>query len=1035
MNDRELFPQQDTVPFLTSLTNIIHNKPGDNRPYLEVDIFNRKFLGLLDSGASHTFIPIDLFKGLGLKLLKSEIKYCKVGNGSSLSCLGECQLPITLEGNTKLVNIVVVDNSLNMLVLGVNFWKTMGVVPNLNNNNWSFNQTNGDGCNLYNFHMEDGLQLSLEERVQMGNAIDRYFKSQTRVIGCTDWVVHEISTDAPPIKQKYYRVSPYVQKQIDEELTDMLKNDIIEKSVSPWSSPILLIKKKDGKHRFVVDFRKLNKVTRACAYPLPHMNAILDKLKDAKYLSAIDVKSAYWQIPLSETSKEYTAFTVPGRGLYQFKRMPFGLHSGGATWQRLIDLIIGPELEPYAFAYLDDIIIVTETFEEHLRILNLIFDRLQQAGIIISREKSRFCAPELKYLGYIVTPNGLAVDPDKISAVLNISQPKNIKETRSLLGMISWYRRFVKNYSSVISPLNDLTKKNVKFVWTTECDRAFARIKECLATPPILAYPDFDKCFEVQCDASGFGVGAVLSQKYDGGDRVISYLSRSLTRQERNYSVTERECLAVLWAIEKLRPYIEGAKFRVITDHSSLVWLNNLKNPTGRLARWAVRLQQYDYEIIHRKGQDNVVPDTLSRAVPLLNAIVKINDKWYNNMLDRVALRPDKYPLYQIKEGELFYHAKPKLLDNVNEWKVVIPKDGRTAVLFESHDSELSGHCGIYKTLDKLQRKYYWPGMKTDVARYIGKCAICQSVKVENRKPAGKMLNTSVVIRPWQQISIDFVGPLPRSKSGNCWLFVVLDCFSKFVKLFPLKKALASKVVQIIEDEIFLCYGVPERIICDNARNLSGNLMKSLCREYNVILKTTPFYHPQSNPVERVNRVVKSMITSYLTGDQRDWDKKISKIGCAIRNNVHESTGFTPYFVNYGCHQSLKGSDKYTNETPQSVENNSQSLQTIYEAVRRRMKASFEKNQKRYDLRKRPDQFEVGNMVMRKNYSLSGKIDHYCVGLAPKFLGPFKVIKKLSPWMYELAELGGKYAGRWHIKDLKKFQNETEDTDSDSSGF
>lgn len=299
--------------------------------------------------------------------------------------------------------------------------------------------------------------------------------------------------------------------------------------------------------------------------------------------------------------------------------MPFGLKNAPAVWQRLMDKIIGADLEPFVFVYLDDIIVITETFEKHLEILSILFGRLRDAGLTLSREKSHFCKPELKYLGYIVDKHGLRVDPEKVDAITKIPVPKTVEEVRSFIGLASWYRRFVPSFSAVLFPITQLLQKNGKFVLSSECDNAFKTVKECLVSAPLLSCPDFSLPFTVQTDSSDFGLGAVLSQQTSDGEKVVCYLSPSLTKAERKYSTTEKELLCVVWALEKLRPYIEGSHFTVITDHYSLIWLHNLKDPNGRLSRWAVRLQQFDFTIIHRKGKNHVVPDYLSRSVPLVD--------------------------------------------------------------------------------------------------------------------------------------------------------------------------------------------------------------------------------------------------------------------------------------------------------------------------------------------------------------------------------------------------------------------------------
>lgn len=308
-----------------------------------------------------------------------------------------------------------------------------------------------------------------------------------------------------------------------------------------------------------------------------------------------------------------------------YKRMAFGLCNSGATLCRLIDDVIGCDLEPNVFVYLDDIIISTETLDEHFKILKILGERISKAGLTISVEKSRFCTKELNYLGYVVTKEGIRPDNKKIEAILNYPQPKNVRDVRRLLGMAGWYRRFIKNFAIITAPLSDLLKKSkTKFNWGNKAENSFKNLKILLTSEPILANPNYDLPFIIQCDASDFGVGAVLVQGVGDVEKIVAYMSQKLSAAQRKYQTTERECLAVLMAIDKFRPYIEGTNFTVVTDHASLLWLQNLKDPAGRVGRWALRLQSYDFKLVHRKGKFMVVPDALSRSVENCLAMILI---------------------------------------------------------------------------------------------------------------------------------------------------------------------------------------------------------------------------------------------------------------------------------------------------------------------------------------------------------------------------------------------------------------------------
>ena len=797
-----------------------------------------------------------------------------------------------------------------------------------------------------------------------------------------------------------------------------------------------MVPKKDGSYRFCVDYRRLNQVTKRDAYPLPYISSILDRLRNAKFLSSLDIKSAYWQVPVAPNSREYTAFTIPGRGLFQFCRMPMGLTNAPATWQRLIDRILGADLEPHVLVYLDDIVIVSPDFETHLKILDQVLTRLREAGLTVSRTKCEFCRPQLKYLGYIVDGSGLRVDPDKVEAILKIPAPTNLTEVRRFVGMASWYRRFIRDFATLLTPLHHLMKKGVQFLWTTECDEAFRSIKQQLVAAPLLSCPDFTKPFVLQTDASAYGLGAVLTQTIDGAETVIAFLSRSLSRQERNYSTTERECLGVIWAVEKLRHYLEGVRFTVITDHASLVWLNRLKDPTGRLARWAVRLQPYDFEIVHRKGRDMVVPDCLSRAVPVLVDAMEVDefldrvrstsDVWYQTMLRRVEEKLNRFPQWRVEDGLLYKYAKSHsfgLLGEQDNWKLVVPKDCRRTLLHQYHDDPRAGHLGRYKVYWRLRERYIWPKMHIDVGRYVRSCQVCAQQKPEQRAPAGLMGNRAAPTRPWQTLSLDFVGPLPRSKRGNTSILVVSDYFSKYVLLFALRAATARSLSKLLEEQIFLVYGVPQSIICDNGVQMRSKEFRALCDTYGVHISYTPLYCPQADPVERVNRVVKTMLGCYVRDDQRLWDESLAPMGCAIRSARSEVTGLSPYFVNFGHHYSGHGKDHVVGITPDAdppkVSERVEGFRRLLKKVHERLISARERGRKVYNLRRRPVQYTVGQTVWRRNKAQSNALNYVNAKLAAKFVGPYKVKKKLGSWTYELVDENGRAGGVWHVQDLK----------------
>ena len=440
------------------------------------------------------------------------------------------------------------------------------------------------------------------------------FASPDGKLGRTNLIEHEIETgDSAPIKQRAWRL-PFAKRQVAEnEVKRMLAEDIIEPAHGPWASPIVLVTKKDGSVRFCVDYRKLNDATRKDAYPLPRITECLDTLAGSKWFCCLHLASGYWQVPMAEKDKPKTAFTVGG-GLYQFRVLRFGLCNAPATFERLMELVLSGLQWKQCLVYLNDIIVFGDSFDATLTNLASVFSRLQSAGLTLKPKKCFLFQRSVKFLGHIVSEQGVSCDPDKISAVQNCERPTNKTEARHFLGLASYYRRFIPHFATIAAPLHALTSTHTKFSWSDECEEAFNQLKTLLTTAPVLSFPNPDEGeFILDTDASNVGLGAVLSQLQQGRETVIAYASRSLSATERKYCTTNKELLAVRYFVEYFKPYLYGRKFRLRTDHASLQWLKNFKEVDGMLARWLSVLDTYDFQLIHRRGVDHSNADALSR--------------------------------------------------------------------------------------------------------------------------------------------------------------------------------------------------------------------------------------------------------------------------------------------------------------------------------------------------------------------------------------------------------------------------------------
>lgn len=449
------------------------------------------------------------------------------------------------------------------------------------------------------------------------NYDDLFFKDE-QVLSFTNKIKHEIKTnDNIPIYTKSYRY-PYIHKEeVKKQINKMLDQGIIQQSYSPWSSPVWIVpKKKDAsgkqKWRLVIDYRKLNEKTISDRYPIPNINEILDKLGKCLYFSALDLASGFHQIEMNSKDIQKTAFTVEG-GHYEFLRMPFGLRNAPSTFQRVMDNVLKDLIGKVSLVYLDDIIIFSTSLQEHIENLKLVFERLRSANLKIQLNKSEFLKKEIAFLGHIITPDGIKPNTDKIDTVLNYPIPKTQKQIKAFLGLLGYYRKFINNFAKLVKPLTVCLKKGNSVILSEEYLKTFEICKHLLTNDPILQHPDFNKPFILTTDASNFALGAVLSQGTIGSDKPICFASRTLSDTEINYSTIEKELLAIVWAVKYFRPYIFGRKFQIVTDHRPLTWLMSLKDPNSKLVRWRLKLAEYDYSIVYKKGTANTNADALSR--------------------------------------------------------------------------------------------------------------------------------------------------------------------------------------------------------------------------------------------------------------------------------------------------------------------------------------------------------------------------------------------------------------------------------------
>ena len=670
-----------------------------------------------------------------------------------------------------------------------------------------------------------------------------------------------IETHGPPLRQPYRRQSPAVRREEMAQVQQMLSSNVIRPSNSPWASPVVMVRKKDGSLRFCVDFRQLNAAKVKDAHPLPRIDDLLDALHGAKWFSTLDLKSGYWQVPITEQDKAKTAFCMSSGQLFEFNQVPFGLCNASATFSRLMDRVLaGLHWETCLF-YLDDIIVFSSTWEEHLARLREVFERLRHAKLKLRAEKCTFAAKEVNYLDHRVTEEGLLPDSSLLAAIREIPPPKTATEVRSFLGLAGYYRRYIRGFTAIAAPLHALTRKDAVFHWSEDCQAAFDQLKTLLTTSPITAFPDFSQAFRLYTDASTAGLGAILAQVRDGKEHIICCASRALNQAEKSYSATKLECLVIVWAVAKFRPYLMAMPFEVFTDHYALQWFKTMRTGSALLHRWSAALEEYDFTVHHRPGKVQTHVDGLS-CLPVGPAPPE-------DALLHIQVDTEEEACRLAQELHMATHLEGQAL-----WK-----------LFSDRYSHKAG-CRVC----------------IEVAQSCPQCQLGSDY--------GHRLKTTGSIQskgPWDTLSVDIVGPLPADRRHE-FLIVFVDCFSRYSILVPASNHTASTVSDALLRHVVPYFGTPRRLMSDRGREFVGAVWAKLTHSLGIQRLLTSPYHPEGNSInERSHRTINNMLRARLFEGvpSRTWVDKIPGIMLALNAMVHEPHGFSASMVATGKEPTL----------------------------------------------------------------------------------------------------------------------------------
>lgn len=1042
---------------------------------------------LVDSGATHCFMDSTFAQSIGVRHKPAD-SIIQLANSTEVPATTQCTAIVRIQGHKASVTCYIIDMQQQFdLILGDTWLRKEKAHLDYNLLTCTVHKK-GLALTLFPDKQEQSAPPSVHALLLNNVTLRRHLKRSARafMVRVTDSgtlcqsvsasppiqsLINEFQdvfspiSELPPVRdtghtiplepgakapfRPMFRLSPKEMDEVERQVTELLKHGLIEPSSSPYGAPILFVGKKDGTLRMCIDYRALNKITVKNKYPLPRIDQLMDSLAGAQVFTSLDLQSGYHQIRITPEDVEKTAFRTPF-GHYQFKVLSFGLTNAPATFQAAMNNMLRPYLGKFVVVYIDDILIYSKDEGSHVKHVRQVLDLLRTHKYHIKLAKCEFERQEVKFLGHIVGKSGVKVDPAKTAVINEWSQPKNVQAVRSFVGLATYFRKFINNFSQMVAALTRLTKKDVPFVWDAACEKAFQDVKHALTHAPTLALPNFLLPFMVVTDASIEGIGAVLQQE----GRPLAYESRRLIPAEVNYTTGEQELLAVVHALTVWRCYLEGAEFSVVTDHNPLVHLPTQPNLSRRQVRWVEYLQRFNFNWVYKPGKGNLAADALSRNPPLnphpqlavlLLAILTRRQQRSQAQVDAPSAPEqmqesegpdcseggeeetlpiehiDPEPMHSTPTaehtGDIYdavragYESDSRFQDEARTAKYVLKdglwwtrqgqlivpdamKDIQRAILKEAHDAPYSGHPGISKTQRIVQRLFWWSGLLNDVVKYVKSCHSCQQNKSSNQKPGGLLQPLPVPERPWQIVSMDFIMGLPETLNGYTAILVVVDKLTKMVRLIPTTVSVTGEgTARLYIDHVWKHQGVPERIISDRDPRFTGKFMTEFLRILGTTQGKSTAFHPQTDgQTERTNRTLEDMLRHYVDASHQDWDTHLAAAEFAINNSYQESIKTTPFRLNIFRDPSTPLTINRDSKVPAA-----QKLACEIEDDLLRARAALEQaqeRQKRYaDKSRRLVKYNVGDQVMlsakniRQRHPGSPKF-------LPKWLGPFTIIDR-----------------------------------------
>jgi hypothetical protein len=1057
-------------PTTINQTNSIVNTPLVNKSNLLLNFGPIHTSAVVDTGATCSIISQSVFekiksqKGVIITPPQPINLSAKTANSQTLNFQFKVKIHFKIQYLSWSFNFLVAENLAVDVILGTDFLEYTKAIINIAKATITFpypqplilsfelnEPSKSDGMN--NKTPTYGANLSPNQIQSIKKVLDQFPDTITKKLGRTNLLEYHINIkEGHKVRCRPYQFAPPKTEIIRRHIQELLDNGVIRESNSHFASPAFTVPKKGGATRLVINYRELNKGLILEATPMPQVQSCFQHLGKAKWFTLLDLNSAYNQIPLDEQSKKYTAFVVPW-GQFEYNYVPFGLANGSMVLTDLINKIFGDIKFKYLYTFFDDIVIYSDTFEEHINHVKEVLLRLKQANLTVNPSKITVASNKIEFLGHVIQNNTLSVSREKTQPIDDFPTPKNVKQLARFLGMTAYYSSFIKNYSEISAPLNYLKKKGIPFKWGPEQQTAFEKLKRALTSAPILKMPDFDLPWILQTDASRTSIGAVLAQRHNGVLLPVAYASRPTNKHERNYSAFELEALAVTFFLNKFRVYLEHRHFELHTDNSALTWLLNHPRQVGKIARWITLINAFQFSVYHISGKDNPIADALSRLYEeqnpkdansqaptnishtnhdtpqtnSVNLLSKIPDvfkdlKSHQQQDPHIAeiikslSKPNPPSGYFLQQGILM-HVSP----NQTKPRIVVP-DNIINLLFQYyHQAPTTAHLGMSKTWARIEPNFWADQLKLKISDLVRSCDVCQRSKQAPNTRQGH-LSSEIASRPFEKVFIDYIGPLPRSTTGNKYILTVIDSFSKYTVLLAARNTNAKTTVNLLKKGLFSYFGFPKYLVSDNASSFRSKEFSEMCLEFGISHITTTPYYPNPSHAERANKNIKVAIRIYHSQNQTQWDQNLHFFQIAFNSAQNRSTGFAPadLFLTFTLSHPLELQWNLDELLPQNRVQQDTSKKWS-QAISNLTKARAQR-QKQYNAGRIPNQYKVGDWVMYRLHHQSKAVQHINAKLLPVWSKPLVIETFTSPVTVNLTDpTTGKHVTRAHISQLKKY--------------